>query len=57
MGENGKDEILEEIWKIKEQFSSRNLNDLEKIIQEANDIAKEEGFPEAIDCPRLKRPA
>lgn len=54
---NEKDEILEEIWEIKEAFSSRNLNDLEKIIQEANDIAEREGFPEAIDCPELKRPA
>lgn len=53
---NEKDEILEEIWEIKKQFSSRNLNDLEKIIQEANEIAKKEGFPEAIDGP-MKRPA
>jgi len=57
MVENERDEIIEEIWKIKKEFSSRNLNNLKKIVQEANDIAKKEGFPEAIDCPRLKRPA
>lgn len=44
-----KDEIIEELWKIKDQFSSTCNKNIRQLVQLANEIAKKQGFDETID--------
>nr|VFJ60822.1 MAG: hypothetical protein BECKFW1821B_GA0114236_106011 [Candidatus Kentron sp. FW] len=49
MDKKQKDEIIEELWKIKEQFSSSYNKNIRQITQFVNDIAKEQGFDKTVD--------
>ena len=41
-----RDEIIEELWKIKDEFSSSSGKDISKIVERINKIAEEQGFSE-----------
>lgn len=49
MNKKEKDEIIEEVWKIKEQFSSSCKKNIRQIVQMANDIAKKKGFDKTVN--------
>ena len=46
MDNENKDEIIEELWCIKDKFSSLCNKNMEKIIKTRNMIAEEKGFHE-----------
>ena len=46
MDNENKDEIIEELWCIKDKFSSSCNKNMEKIIKTMNKIAEEKGFHE-----------
>ncbi len=44
MNNENKDEIIEELWRIKDNFSSSCKNNVDKFINEVNKIAQQNGF-------------
>jgi hypothetical protein len=48
MNKEQKDEIIEELWKIKDQFSSSCNRNIKQLIQLVNDIAKKQGFDRTV---------
>ncbi|MBF0204367.1 MAG: hypothetical protein HQK67_08645 [Desulfamplus sp.] len=49
MNKEQKDEIIEELWKTKEQFSLSCNKNISQLIQLINEIAKDQGFSETIN--------
>lgn len=54
MKKEQKDEIIEELWKIKDQFSSSCNKNIRQLIQLVNDIAKKQGFDKTVDNSKIK---
>jgi len=50
-----KDEIIEELWKIKGQFSSSCNKNVRQLIQLVNDIAKKQGFIDSNTTTQVRR--
>ena len=44
MEKDQRDEIIEELWQIKDEFSSSCGKDIRKIVEKINKIAEEQGF-------------
>ena len=44
MKNSQKDEIIQELWKIKDEFSFSCNGDIKKIVERMNKIAEEQGF-------------
>ncbi|MBF0235268.1 MAG: hypothetical protein HQK65_19875 [Desulfamplus sp.] len=44
-----KDEIIEELWEIKEKFSSKCNKNIRQLVQLVNEIAIQKGFEKTID--------
>lgn len=49
INEETKDEIIEDIWKIKEHFSISCNKNVRELVQLVNDIAKKQGFDKTVN--------
>jgi hypothetical protein len=49
MEKEQKDEIIEELWKIKDQFSSTCNKNIRQLVQLVNEIAEKQGFDKTVD--------
>lgn len=44
MNIESQDEIIQELWKIKDQFAASNGGGVGELVKKANEIAKQKGF-------------
>jgi uncharacterized protein YihD (DUF1040 family) len=49
MEEDQKDEVLEELWHIKDQLSSSCNKDIRQLVERVNKIAQEQGFEKTVE--------
>ncbi len=57
MKKNEKDEIIEELWKIKDQFSSSCNRNIRQLVQLINHIAEKQGFDKTADNQKIRNTA
>jgi hypothetical protein len=55
MEEDKKDEVIEELWHIKDQFSTSCNKNIRQLVKRVNKIAQEQGFETPIEKQQKRK--
>lgn len=54
MRKEQEDEVIEELWKIKDRFSSSCNKNVRQLVRLVNDIAKKQDLDEIVDNRKIR---